>query len=161
MVLVEVAKERLATMRDEGWDTLLNEAHVFYNKHEILIPNMEDAHVKGRRCKASQDTNLHNYQVDLFYPVIDIQLQELNGRFNEVSTEPILCIACLNHNDSFSPFNVEKLLNMTEFYPCGFFDVEIFALKNQLDNYTVDVHRDARFANLKGIGDPSNKIMET
>ncbi|XP_020272228.1 uncharacterized protein LOC109847410 [Asparagus officinalis] len=56
---------------------------------------------------------------------------------------------------------MEKLLKMTEFYPYEFSVIEILALKNQLDNYIVDVHRDAMFANLKGISDLSKKVAET
>ena len=32
-------------------------------------------------------TNLHHYQVELFYTIIDMQLQKLNNRFNEVNME--------------------------------------------------------------------------
>lgn len=32
-------------------------------------------------------TNLHHYHVDLFYIVIDMQLQELNNCFNEANTK--------------------------------------------------------------------------
>ena len=34
-----------------------------------------------------QNTNLHYYRVELFYIVIDMQLQELNNRFSEVNTD--------------------------------------------------------------------------
>ena len=49
-----------------------------------------------------ESTNLHYYCVEVFYAVIDMQLQELNNRFNEVNIELLLCMACLSLIDSFS-----------------------------------------------------------
>jgi hypothetical protein len=55
-------------------------------------------------------TNLHYYRVDMFYMVIDMQLQELNGRIMEITTELFMCMLCLDQNNSFSAFNIDKLL---------------------------------------------------
>ncbi|XP_022865930.1 uncharacterized protein LOC111385746 [Olea europaea var. sylvestris] len=48
-------------------------------------------------------TNLHHYQVDLFYSVIDLQLQELNDRFSKVNTE-FLCSRCHLLNDQLETY---------------------------------------------------------
>lgn len=53
-------------------------------------------------------TNLHHYRVEFFFVVIDIQLQELNERFNEVNTELLLCLASLCPGDSFVAFDKKK-----------------------------------------------------
>lgn len=89
-------------MRDDGWDSLLNEVSSFCERHEIDVPNMEDVFVtQGRpRRKAHEMTNLHNYRVKLFYTVIDMQLQEPNNCFTEANTELLLCVACLCLDDS-------------------------------------------------------------
>ena len=95
MTLVKVSKQRLQVMRDDGWETLLNEVSSFCIKHDIPIPGMDDIFVvrlKSRR-KAPQITNVYHYRVELLYTVIDMQLQDLNNRFSEASTELLFCVA--------------------------------------------------------------------
>ena len=86
---VKVAKHQLQTMRDNGWESLHNEVCLFYEKNKIVIPSMDNMFVTcGRpRSNAQIMTNLHHYQVELFYTIIDMQLQKLNNRFNEVNME--------------------------------------------------------------------------
>ena len=48
-----------------------------------------------------ESTNLHYYRVEVFYTVIDMQLQELNNRFNKANIELLLCMACHSLTDSF------------------------------------------------------------
>ena len=61
------------------------------------------------RRNAPQITNLHHYRVDLFFEVIDLQLQEFNNRFLEATTKLLLCMACLNPSDLFLDFNIKKI----------------------------------------------------
>ena len=82
---------------------------------------------------------MHHYRVDLFYAIIDSQLQKLNNRFNEVTTERFICVACLSPIDSFSTFDKEKLVHNTQLYPCDFLEVEVLVLENQLETYIIDV----------------------
>ena len=42
-----------------------------------------------------KDTNLHHYRVELFYIVIDMQLQELNNHFFEANTDLLLVKTCI------------------------------------------------------------------
>lgn len=83
MNLVTLSKQQLQEMRDSGWDSLLNQIVVFCEKYDIDVTNMDDIYLpSGRsRRRAPKLTNLHYYQVDLFYDVIDMQLQELNRSF--------------------------------------------------------------------------------
>ncbi|KAH1226016.1 Zinc finger MYM-type protein 1 [Glycine max] len=82
MNLVNITKLRLQIMRDNGWEFLLQEVNSFCDKHFINIPNMEDIFFsKGRSqrgAKAQAITTEHHYHVELFYTVVDMQLQELN-----------------------------------------------------------------------------------
>ena len=107
MNLVKICKQRLQLVRDDGRDSIFSQVSTFCGVHEILIPNMDDTFVaQGRsRCKAPEVTNLHHFRVDIFYSVIDMQLQELNYCFNEVNTDLLLCVACLCPNDSFATFD--------------------------------------------------------
>ena len=49
-------------------------------------------------------------RVELFYVVLNIQLQELNNVFTEVNTELLLCVAYLNPSDSFIAFDKQTLI---------------------------------------------------
>ena len=87
--------------------------------------------------------------MDLFYVVIDMQLQELNDYFNEVNTGLLLCVACLCPNDSFSTFDMSKLVHFAELYPKDFFTVEVMVLDTQLDTYIIDMYSSEHFMGLK------------
>ncbi|XP_028085988.1 zinc finger MYM-type protein 1-like [Camellia sinensis] len=108
MNLVQNFKVRLQKMRESGWTSLLDDSLSFCEKHEINVPQMEDMFVaQGRQmCNAREITNLNYYRAELFYTVLDMQIQELNARFTESNTELLLCVACLNPSNSFSSFDV-------------------------------------------------------
>ncbi|XP_049383041.1 uncharacterized protein LOC125847472 [Solanum stenotomum] len=63
---------------------------------------------------------LYHYRVEVFCNIIDWQLQELNDRFNEESTDLLHGIACLNPINSFSSFDSKKIMKMAELYPDDF-----------------------------------------
>ena len=111
MTLVKICKQRLQMMRENGWDSLLDQVSSFCEKHNMDILNMDNIYIaRGRsRRKAQQITNLHHFRVELFYSVIDMQIQELNNHFTKVNTKLLLCVACLCPNDSFSAFNKKKI----------------------------------------------------
>jgi len=69
--------------RDEGWNPLLNNVSSFSVKHDIEIPNMDDFHiVRGKsNRRVSNITNEHYYHIDVFYTILDMQMQEINSRF--------------------------------------------------------------------------------
>ena len=163
IALVNVSKQRLQTIRDNGWESLFGEVSLFCERRNIDVPNMDDIFViRGRsRRNAQQMTNLHHYQVELFYTLIDMQLQELNNRFTEVNMELLLCVACLNSNDSFCAFDKQKLVRLDEFYPSDFSKVDLVILGNQLDNCIVDMRSDDRFSKLKGISYLAKRLVES
>ncbi|MCH82423.1 zinc finger MYM-type protein 1-like [Trifolium medium] len=142
MKLVKVTKERLQAIRDNGWDSLLNDVLLFCEHNEVDIPNMDDffkpVQKKSKR-RMEKVSNLHHFQVQLFYEVIDRQIQELNNRFTEVNTELLLCVACLSPRHSFSAFDKRKLVRLAQFYPSEFSAVELLALDCQLENYFLDL----------------------
>lgn len=163
MKLVKMSKQKLQTIRDSGWDSLLDEVSLFCEHHEVVIPNMDDTYQTFKKSKRNSEkvSNLHYFQVQFFYQVIDRQLQELNNRFSEVNTELLLCVACLNLRDSFSAFDKKNLIRLAEFYPSKFSPVQLLELDSQLENYIVDVCSEDAFYELEGIGDLSIKMVET
>ena len=141
MDLVKVSKQRLQVMRDDKWKSLLTEVSSFCTTHDISILNMDEIFVvNGRpRRNTQQNTNLHHYRVELFYTIIDMQLQELNNRFSKANTDLLLCMACLNPSNSFVAFDKEKLICLAKFYPSDFLETDILALDSQLQNYIFDM----------------------
>ncbi|KAA3455769.1 zinc finger MYM-type protein 1-like [Gossypium australe] len=111
-----------------------SEVSSFCQKHDIDVPNMDDDFVaKGRsHRKALTVTNMDHYIVELFYIVIDTQLQELNNSFNEVNIKLLLCVSFLCPNEDFATFGKYKLISLSQIYSFVYSPVEVFALDNQL-----------------------------
>ncbi|KAH9793908.1 TTF-type domain-containing protein [Citrus sinensis] len=89
MKLVSICKLGLQRMREHGWNSLLSQVSSFCEKHFISAPIMENMFLTPRRSRrrAQEITNMHHYRIDLFCAILDMQLQELNIRFNECSVE--------------------------------------------------------------------------
>ncbi|KAJ0802246.1 hypothetical protein HanPI659440_Chr03g0126961 [Helianthus annuus] len=162
MSLVKPVKERLQVIRDDGWETLLTSVVSFCNKNDIEVPNMEDVRkvILRKNRQQPKTTNLHHYQVEVFFATIDLLLQELNSRFDEVVMELLVCMGSLSPIDSFSSFDKQKLIRLAEFYPNEFSSIDLRHLNNQLDNYIDDVRKDERFMGLKDIKELSKKLVE-
>ncbi|KAL5582890.1 hypothetical protein UlMin_015332 [Ulmus minor] len=150
MNLVKICKQRLQLMRDDGWDSIFSQVSTFCGIHEILIPNMDDTFVaQGRsRRKSPEVTNLHHFRVDMFYSVIDMQLQELN-------------YPCLCPNDSFAAFDKKRLIHFAEYYPKDFSTIELLVLSDQLETYIADMLSSNVFLELKSIGDLAQTLVQT
>ncbi|KAG5597843.1 hypothetical protein H5410_039075 [Solanum commersonii] len=163
ILLVKVVKKQLQDLRNEEWDSLVENVSAFCVKYDILIPNFDEFYVNfGRfRCKVVEYTISHHYRVEVFFKIIDWQLQELNDRFNEVRTDLLIGVACLNPVDSFSSFDIKNILRMAKLYPDDFGENVMVTLRNQLETYIVDVRDvDKRFSNLKGLGDLSEMLVK-
>ncbi|XP_060210907.1 uncharacterized protein LOC132637910 [Lycium barbarum] len=164
MLLVEVAKRRLQAYRDDGWNSLIAKVSLFCIKHEFLIPNFEDPYVSSLRSRRRLGDNKvsHHYHVEVFCNIIDWQLQELKDRFGEATTDLLRGIACLNPIDSFSSFDIRKIMKMAKLYPDDFNEFNMGTLENQLASYIIDVRDvDERFLNLKGLCDLSKRLVQT
>ncbi|ESR50593.1 hypothetical protein CICLE_v10033413mg [Citrus x clementina] len=111
MKLVSICKLGLQRMREHGWNSLLSQVSSFCEKHFIIVPVMENMFLTpGRsRHRAQEITNMHHYRIDLFCTILDMQLQELNSRFNEVNTKLLMFLACLCPKDLFAAFNKETV----------------------------------------------------
>ncbi|KAG5604983.1 hypothetical protein H5410_026475 [Solanum commersonii] len=104
----------------------------FFIKHGISLPNFDDPYANSGRSqrKVVICTTLHHYHKDVFYKIIDWQLQELNDRFNEVTSDLLNGVSCLNLIDSFSSFDIKKIMRMAELYPDDFDGSNMRALEN-------------------------------
>ncbi|KAL5730391.1 hypothetical protein ACHQM5_003217 [Ranunculus cassubicifolius] len=164
MTLVKVCKQRLQTMRDDGWDSLLAAVSAFCIKNQIMVPKMEEQYFSTSRSPrriVDVVTNLHHYYADLFIRYIDSQRQELNNRFNEVNSELLLCVACLDPSNSFIAFDKAKLLRFAEFYPNDFTTLDLLRLGDQLENYVIDVRSSNEFLECHFLTDLAKKMVDT
>ncbi|XP_057471947.1 uncharacterized protein LOC130760580 [Actinidia eriantha] len=163
MHLVEISKKRLQCMRDEGWNSFLSQLTLFCGKYDIHIPMMEGDYLAAsrKRCGRDEVTNLHHYHAELFYTVLDMQLQELNDRFTVTTTELLVCVACLSPTDLFSAFDKEKLICLASFYPNDFSTHECMVLEDQLDSYVYDMCHSSDFVGLRGLGELAQKLVQT
>ncbi|KAG5610935.1 hypothetical protein H5410_022216 [Solanum commersonii] len=78
----------------------------FCDVHDILIPKLDEFYFpeKSKR-KSSGVSYAHQLRVEVFFVVIDVQLQELNDRFDVVSSDLLLGMGSLNPVNSFSNFD--------------------------------------------------------
>ncbi|XP_057538146.1 uncharacterized protein LOC130815676 [Amaranthus tricolor] len=161
--LVSTTKNVLQKMRDEGWDNLLKKVITFCTKHEIDVPSMDAHYVpqgRGRRF-VQQATNLHHFRVEIFLEVIDLHLQELDNRFNEINMELLTCMVSLSPQGNFSSFDKEKILKLASLYPEEFSCNDLTALDLQLDVFLDAMLNDERFHDLKDINSLSMMLVET
>ncbi|XP_010229985.1 uncharacterized protein LOC100829763 [Brachypodium distachyon] len=103
--------------------------------------------------------NEHHYRIDCFFAVLDMLVEELNGRFNTTNSELLCCLYALSPSGHFVHFNDEKLLKLAQFYPDDFKDLTI--LEHELHLYLDNVTHDTRFASLENIGDMAELMVTT
>ena len=110
MQLIIDVKEQLQDMRDNGWDPLFKRVKTFCDKNKIEVPHMyKEINARGISTRRKQKvTNIHLYHVEVFLAAIDAILFEMNHRFGEVSSELLVCMACLNPRNSVSNFDVDS-----------------------------------------------------
>ena len=53
-------------MRDDGWNSLLDEVFAFCAKNNIVVPDMDDLYQHRPQRKAQNMKNSHHYPVELF-----------------------------------------------------------------------------------------------
>ena len=127
MHLVTTTKTLIQKLRDDDWETLLEEVTSFCKHQDIEVPDMDAcfSSVGRSRRKTKSITVEHHYRVDIFTAIIDQQLQELNNRFNEQAIELLKLSTALDPRNSYKLFNVEDIcLLVDKFYLEDVFDQE-------------------------------------
>ncbi|XP_076912035.1 uncharacterized protein LOC143570214 [Bidens hawaiensis] len=149
---VKLTDEGLKSYHLEGFDLLLEDVTSFCEKFDIEVVDMEAEYVDPRyRRKKTGITNHHYYVVNNFNTVIDMYIEELGNRFNEVTTILLTNMSSLSPYCNFSAFSKVNLLNLAEMYPCDFDFDEKEKLVYELGHYITNVKEDKRFANLSGL----------
>jgi hypothetical protein len=165
--LVDCTKFYLQALRsDPGWDDFLVTVTSFCTKHRVKVVDMNaryDPVGRPRRVGIHNGAdNYHRFHVDMYVSVIDRQISELNGRFDEVNTELLTCMVAFCPLRAFAAYDKKKLVNLaSKFYATDFSSDELARLPWQLDMYICHVRRDGRFTNLKSIIELSAMLVET
>ncbi|XP_019234399.1 PREDICTED: zinc finger MYM-type protein 1-like [Nicotiana attenuata] len=93
---------------------------------------------------------------------IDLQLHELNSRFDVVTSDLLLGMASLNPIDSFANFDKDRIIKLAEYYPSEFDDNKLRDLSFQLDSFIVYARMPhSKFINLKGMKGLAIVMAET
>jgi hypothetical protein len=154
-----------ALRSDAGWDDFLTKVTSFCTKHKIKVVDMEGPYFpvgRPRRGVCNGVINYHRFKVDMFVSVIDRQIGELNGRFDEVNTELLICMASFSPLHLFAAYDQEKLVKLsTKFYASDFTRDELARLPWQLNMYVANLRRDERFQNLKNLSELSVMLVKT
>ncbi|XP_042415339.1 uncharacterized protein LOC122004531 [Zingiber officinale] len=149
--------------KEDGWHTITDKVNTFCELNEIPVPDMKDNCLIGGRSRRRRQviTNLHYYRVEIFYQVVDSVIQEMNTHFSEVGTELLSCIACLHPRNSFSEFNVQKLVRLCDLYPEDFSTNDCIVIEQQLQNFIHNIRQDPNFSGIENLGSFAQKIVET
>ncbi|XP_030964724.1 uncharacterized protein LOC115985992 [Quercus lobata] len=153
MHLVSTTKSLIQKLRDDEWKRLLASVTSFCGQHEIDIPDLNACYTKARGRYRHQDEVLttieHYLRIDIFTVAIDFQLQELNSRFYELTTNLLPLSSALKSKDAFRSFKIRDICNLAEnYYPQNFTKQEIHLLKHQLQHYELDVTKYLDFQNM-------------
>ncbi|KAG2574030.1 hypothetical protein PVAP13_7KG294901 [Panicum virgatum] len=163
MHLITDVKDSLHDLRENGWEPLLKKVKTFCEKNEIEVPDMdEEINIRGTSRRRKQNvTNMHYYHVEIFLVAIDAILTELNHRFSEISSELLVCMACFNPRNSFSNFNVDKLMRLAEIYAEDFDIGELTLLPNQLKSFVNRARRTQEFLGCSEHGKVAEIMVKT
>jgi hypothetical protein len=137
MYLITNVKDGLHNMRNNGWELLLRKVKIFCEKNKIEVPDMDkEINVRGTSRRRKQKvTNMHYYYVEIFLVAIDAILTEMNHRFSKTSSELLVCMASLNPRNSFSNFDVDKLVRLAEIYVEDFDIGDLAVLPNKFRQF--------------------------
>lgn len=163
MGLISDVKTRLQDVRDNGWEPLLDQVKSFCEEYGINVPNMDDLTVPmGESVRSKNKVTLrHYYKVGIFNVAIDATMTEINHRFNEVSSELLVCMSCLNPSNSFAMFNVDKLVRLAEIYEADFTISDRLMLRSQLQIFILNIGRSEKFHGCSDISKLSQLMVET
>ncbi|GJX34344.1 zinc finger MYM-type protein 1-like protein [Tanacetum coccineum] len=138
LTLVSTTKTLIQKLRDDGWQSLIDQVVCFCDKYNIPVPDMNATYrdIIQSRNKKDDVTVEHHYRVDVFIVAIDSQLQELNNRFNESVSELLRLSVTLDPKKSFNVDDICKLV--TKYYPLDFTEQERIELRLELQHFELD-----------------------
>ncbi|KAL9670428.1 hypothetical protein QQ045_007980 [Rhodiola kirilowii] len=162
MQFLSMKKEKLQTMRDGGWDSLIMKIETFCSEHGISMPDISAPYKKGWRDNERNITNEHYFRVNVLYAVIDLQLMELEKRFQETSMELLGLSASFDPRNGFQAFKAEDVYKLaSKFYPCDFTSCDMDNLKMECGFFLGGIEEDSRFTKMTSISDLCRLLVES
>ncbi|XP_039130910.1 zinc finger MYM-type protein 1-like [Dioscorea cayenensis subsp. rotundata] len=126
-------------------------------KDQNIVQAMRLIEAVKARLQGLRETRWEEFMEE----VIDLIAQEIQNHFPEASTELLLLMSYHDPRDSFSKFNIQKLLRLAELNPEDFSMTECMMLEDQLATFIYDVQHDEDFTNIRDLGDFARKMVET
>ncbi|XP_074355960.1 uncharacterized protein LOC141695626 [Apium graveolens] len=163
MDLVATTKLLLQSLRDEGFDVLLDYVMSVCAKYKINLPDMNARYMDNfRSVRQIDDISVeHHYHYDVFISVIDFQLEELHYRFNDNTVQLLGLSSPLEPKNNFELFDMGNICTLaTTFYPADFGQQEMYHLELQLEHYKIDVVNHAGFQNLSTLSELCVRLVE-
>ncbi|XP_042415553.1 zinc finger MYM-type protein 1-like [Zingiber officinale] len=128
----------------------------------ILLLMKHNINSRSRLKRDGKNVNFyHYYPVEIFCEVIDIILQEMDSHFSETTTDLLIYMSCLDPRNSFSRFDVQKLVRLAHFYEDDFSWSELMLVEQELETYIDDIRSDERFEAISDLGALAKKMIET
>ncbi|XP_009613945.2 uncharacterized protein [Nicotiana tomentosiformis] len=122
---------------------------------------MDESYFPKKSKRKSNVCYSHHLRVEIFCAVIDVQLQELNERFDVVSSDLLLGMASLSPVNSFTNFDKDRIMTLAKCYPNEFDKFQLRDLSYQLDTFIIHMRGDdPKFSNLQGIRDLAKALVE-
>ncbi|KAL5789875.1 hypothetical protein ACOSQ2_004763 [Xanthoceras sorbifolium] len=165
MHLVSTTKALIQNMREDGWESLLENVNSFCSRYEIDVLNMSDRYLMGRGRSSHKKEHItieHHYRVEIFTATIDSQLQELNNRFSEQAMELLTLSSALDPRDGFKSFNIDNICKLADkFYPMDFTEHERDLLSFELKHYKLYASQQQVFQKMSTISELCRALAET
>jgi hypothetical protein len=166
MSLVRGTKTLIQELREDGWDKLFTDVTSFCVRHDIEIPDLDDTHSATRlgrsRLEENKVTIEHYFKVEIFFAIIDQQLQELNSRFSEEVMDLLTLSCALNPKGNYKAFNIDTICTLVEkYYPMDFNEQEKITLQFQLRQFLVDARQSTDLKNLSTIQELCSCLVAT
>ncbi|KAK9049224.1 hypothetical protein SSX86_031809 [Deinandra increscens subsp. villosa] len=161
MDLVSSTKVSLNNIRNEGWDSFLDEVTYFCKRHKIQMPDMNAQYISTRYRPRKKDLHVtfeHYYRVDLFIATLDKHLDELNSRFSDQSME----LLSLSSSLASKEIDVDQICLLVEkYYSQDFNEQERIQLRHQLRLFNVDKAQNPRLSGISAISDLCRSLVKT
>nr|GEU82751.1 hypothetical protein [Tanacetum cinerariifolium] len=159
-ICLEIGDDVLSLLVDESSDVVKKEQMVvvlrYVNKFGILkerfIGIIHMGNISSSTLKVAIDYLFNKHNLNL--------QQEFGDCFSEGSNNLLDCMLVLSQHDSFSEFNVSKLVNLNEMYPRDFTYKERLCLHMELGVYYQIMRSDKDFDKLDGIVKLAEKMVD-
>ncbi|XP_042380342.1 zinc finger MYM-type protein 1-like [Zingiber officinale] len=164
----EISSEVLQNLIDDGDRSSKGLSRTLVERLEryefvfILLLMKHNINSRSRLKRDGKNVNFYHYfHVEIFCEVIDIILQEMDSRFSETTTDLLIYMSCLDPRNSFSRFDVQKLVRLAHFYEDDFSWNERMLVEQELETYIDDVRSYERFEGISDLGGLAKKMIET